>query len=262
MAVRRTCEPAHKSAFGREKGIRIVVMGTKDGRMSRRIGSNRTKATRTDAKPDYAELDAKPANAFLMDLFKRKMVHEIGEDTQMVGYEGLIDLTRALNGKYGTPKGTQEATRRILKSLFPSWLPSAFAAMFSRPMPELSCRLNAWVTALTCQWLMGPCEVNDVDLGNGKLAKGQGVFVERCRYLEESGPCVSVCVNSCKIPTQEFFEKDMGLPLEMVPNYEDYSCQFRFGCSPPPPDEDKALTAACFTQCPSASKCNEVCHKI
>ena len=31
--------------------------------------------------------------------------------------------------------------------------------MFSRPLPELACRLNAWVTMLTCQWLMGPCKV-------------------------------------------------------------------------------------------------------
>ena len=31
--------------------------------------------------------------------------------------------------------------------------------MFSRPLPALSCRLNAWVTMLTCQWLMGPCKV-------------------------------------------------------------------------------------------------------
>ncbi len=30
--------------------------------------------------------------------------------------------------------------------------------LFSRPLPELSCRLNALVTALTCQWLMGPCK--------------------------------------------------------------------------------------------------------
>jgi hypothetical protein len=31
--------------------------------------------------------------------------------------------------------------------------------MFSRPVPGLSCQLNAWVTMLTCQWLMGPCKV-------------------------------------------------------------------------------------------------------
>lgn len=51
-----------------------------------------------------------------------------------------------------------------------------------------------------------------------------GVLVERCRYLEQAG-CVSICVNSCKVPTQEFFAKDMGLPLTMTPDYEDFSCQ-------------------------------------
>lgn len=262
MAMRRTTRAAHEDTFGRRETTRGVDAGRKGAKTWRKRGAVRMQANKTVGKPDYAELDKKPANTFLMDLFKRKMVLEIGKDTSVPGYDGLIDLTRALNSKYETPKGTQEATRRILKSLFPSWLPSAFAAMFSKPMPELSCRLNAWVTAMTCQWLMGPCEVNDVDLGDGKVGRGQGVFVQRCRYLEESGPCVSVCVNSCKIPTQEFFAKDMGLPLEMVPNYDDYSCQFRFGCSPPPQDQDKALIAACFQDCPSASKCSEICHKI
>jgi hypothetical protein len=27
------------------------------------------------------------------------------------------------------------------------------------------------------------------------------------------------------LDTQEFFEKDMGLPLTMTPNYDDFSCQ-------------------------------------
>jgi len=52
-------------------------------------------------------------------------------------------------------------------------------AMFSRPFPEFSCQLNAWVTALTCQWLMGPSQVNDVELPDGTTAKAQGVLVER-----------------------------------------------------------------------------------
>lgn len=51
--------------------------------------------------------------------------------------------------------------------------------MFSRPLPVFSCRLNAWVTALTCQWLMGPCRVNDIELQDGSVLAGQGVHVER-----------------------------------------------------------------------------------
>ena len=43
--------------------------------------------------------------------------------------------------------------------------------MFSGPLPGLSNRLNAWATALTCQWLMGPCQVNDVEHADGKVRR-------------------------------------------------------------------------------------------
>mgnify|MGYP001807295156 CR=1 FL=1 len=33
------------------------------------------------------------------------------------------------------------------------------------------------------------------------MGTGHGVLVERCRYLEQAG-CASVCINSCKVPTQ------------------------------------------------------------
>lgn len=55
----------------------------------------------------------------------------------------------------------------------------AMQVMFSRPMPELSCKLNAWATWLTCQWLMGPCEINDVEVDGGQMGVGQGVLVKR-----------------------------------------------------------------------------------
>ena len=72
----------------------------------------------------------------------------------------------------------------------------------------------------------------------------------RCRYLEQAG-CASICINSCKVPTQEFFEKDMGMALEMEPNYDDFSCQFRFGKQPKAQHEDEAFATPCFQQCPS-----------
>jgi predicted AlkP superfamily phosphohydrolase/phosphomutase len=43
---------------------------------------------------------------------------------------------------HGTPKGTQEATRGILRSLFPPWLPPAFAVMFAKPLPGISCQVR------------------------------------------------------------------------------------------------------------------------
>ena len=90
----------------------------------------------------------------------------------------------------------------MLLSLFPSWLPPAFKVMFSTPFPNFSNKMNAIVTALCCQWLMGKCEVNEVEVVEGGQTKlAAGVKVERCRYLEEAG-CAQVCLNSCKFPTQ------------------------------------------------------------
>ena len=48
-----------------------------------------------------------------------------------------------------------------------------------------------------------------------ELGAGQGVKIERCRVLDQSG-CVAVCANVCKYPTQKFFTEGAGLPLTMV----------------------------------------------
>ena len=59
------------------------------------------------------------------------------------------------------------------------------------------------------------------------------IVVFRCRYLEEAG-CASICINSCKVPTQEFFRRNMGMDVSLEPNYDDFSCQFAFGKKPLP----------------------------
>jgi hypothetical protein len=115
---------------------------------------------------------------------------------------------------------------------------------------QFSARMNAWATQVGGTWLMGECEVNDVEI-DGKVYKDQGLLVKRCRFLEESG-CASVCVNACKIPTQKFFLEDMGLPLTMTPDYETYECQFSFGHTPGTQEEFEAKNTPCLSRCPSA----------
>jgi hypothetical protein len=83
------------------------------------------------------------------------------------------------------------------------------------------------------------------------------VFVEKCKYLEES-KCLGVCINTCKLPTQTFFKDHMGVDLYMEPNFEDYSCQFNFGVSPPPLDTDKALKEPCLDICTNARRRKEL----
>ena len=94
--------------------------------------------------------------------------------------------------------------------------------------------------------------VGDGD-GGGEDAKGQapgyrqGVLLERCRVLEEGG-CASVCLNVCKVPTQNFFS-DLGLDVELRPDYETFECRFVYGKKPPPAGEDPAFDTPCFAQC-------------
>uniref|UniRef100_A0A0E0DLK8 Beta-carotene isomerase D27-like C-terminal domain-containing protein n=1 Tax=Oryza meridionalis TaxID=40149 RepID=A0A0E0DLK8_9ORYZ len=88
-------------------------------------------------------------------------------------------------------------------------------------------------------------------------AKIVEVFVEKCKYLEES-KCLGVCINTCKLPTQTFFKDHMGVDLYMEPNFEDYSCQFNFGVSPPPLDTDKALKEPCLDICTNARRRKEL----
>lgn len=212
--------------------------------------SDRHNTGPSDQPPDYTSIDNTLLNQLIFSLFRRKMADALHSDSPLQGYPAIIDLTRKLNS-LGSPRQTQIETRKILNSLFPSWLPPAFKVMFSKPLKAFSCQLNAFATWFTCQWLMGPCTINDTPVDGGLIGKGHGVLVARCRYLEESR-CASICINSCKIPTQEFFEKDMGLPLTMAPNYETFECQFSFGLTPPPPEFDETFATGCFAQCPTA----------
>jgi hypothetical protein len=71
--------------------------------------------------------------------------------------------------------------------------------------------------------------------------------------LEQSG-CASVCVNSCKVPSQRWLGADFGMPLHIRPNYDDFSCTWKFGVEPPPLAQDEAVLVPCFSQCDSQFK--------
>jgi hypothetical protein len=53
--------------------------------------------------------------------------------------------------------------------------------------------------------------------GGRRRPTAQGERIEKCQYLESSG-CVGMCVNMCKVPTQDFFTNEFGLPLTMNPS--------------------------------------------
>lgn len=214
--------------------------------------SEPVEATNPKPRPEY-----KPGffDDLFLDVFRSKMVQETGWDSGKPGYDGLIEMAnRLIIGR--TNSEAKETSIRILRSLFPQWLLELYRILFA-PLAggKVAAVMVARVTALTCKWLMGPCEVNSVVLPDG-TSWMSGVFVERCKYLEES-KCVGICINTCKLPTQTFFKDHMGVDLLMEPNFSDYSCQFKFGILPPEPENDTTLKEPCLDICPNASRRRE-----
>lgn len=210
-------------------------------------------------------------DALFEGTFRAALARELGRDSTRPGYAGVIELVRELITTFDTPATATAASRRVLNSLFPDWPPFAprdrvgllywFEVLFAKPFPGFSAKLNAWVTWWAAQWLMGPCELADLERADvdapARLAAGDGtgqlLVVKRCRFLEESA-CASVCVNACKMPTQAFFNSDMGVPMRLVPDYETLECRFEFGVPPTAGDESEARSTPCLAGCPTMGR--------
>ncbi|ERM93960.1 hypothetical protein AMTR_s00264p00017830, partial [Amborella trichopoda] len=71
------------------------------------------------------------------------------------------------------------------------------------------------------------------------------VHIKKCRFLETTH-CAGMCVNMCKLPSQKFLKDSFGIPVNMVPNFEDMSCEMIFGQQPPAAMDDPALKQPCY----------------
>jgi hypothetical protein len=190
-------------------------------------------------------------------LFSRKMAKAVGNETEQLGYQGFVDLScQIMKGRTATEQ--QQVVAVVLRSLVPRQVLYLIRTLFSPT--QLVCELNAWFAARLFEWLVGPCEVRQVEVMDEEGRSRQqssGVHIKKCRYLESSG-CVGMCVNMCKLPTQQFFTQDFGIPLTMTPNFEDMSCEMVFGQSPPEIDpvyEEPCLVAYCSMASPTAETC-------
>ena len=195
-------------------------------------------------------------------LFTRKIANVVGKKSKLKGYDGFVDLSKQI--MEGRNASQQQATVAIvLQSLVPAPVLAAIRTLFSPT--QLVCELNAWFATLLFEWLVGPCEVTEVEVRgeNGQLRpQNSGVHIRKCRYLEQSG-CVGMCINMCKLPTQDFFTQKFGIPLTMTPNFEDLSCEMIFGKISPPLEEEKAYTQPClFDRCSLAKPEVESCPKV
>lgn len=206
-----------------------------------------------------------PFEKAFMSLFARKMEKFAAEGSEgkskrsMWGwdYESFVDVSkRVMKGR--SRKQQQEVVREVLLSMLPPDAPAQFRKLF--PPTKWAAEFNATLTVPFFQWLVGPSEVIEVEVNGVK--QRSGVLIKKCRYLENSG-CVGMCVNMCKIPTQDFFTNEFGLPLTMNPNFEDMSCEMVYGQAPPPFEEDPVSKQPCYVDlCSMANPSSTFCSKL
>ncbi|KAF3629996.1 putative peptidyl-prolyl cis-trans isomerase CYP21-3, mitochondrial-like [Capsicum annuum] len=258
-----------------------------------------SKSTLSETKSPSTSTSTSTSSVFdnlFLSLFRNKMVQETGWDSQKPGYEGLIEVAHRLTLAQDNSQ-TRDAAVRILRSLFPPLLLELYR-MLVAPIDggKFAALMVARVTALSCQWLMGPCSVNSVDLPNGsslmsgcdkggfqaqasRLLNMKWNWIELCssfHELSDSYPLLQFKVFGMKSHAifqmafssyvlfqkmlTTFFKDHMGVPLLMEPNFTDYSCQFKFGILPPQQEFDDALKEPCLEICPNAVRRKEMNH--
>ncbi len=217
------------------------------------------KAIQTIAKDQYKD---NLVDRMFIWLFSLKMSQALGKRTEIGGYDGFVDLSKQImQGR--NAKEQQIIIAKVLQSLVPS--PALWAIRTFFAPTRLVCVLNAWFAAQLFEWLVGPCEVEEaeINLEDGTVrSQPSAVNIKKCRYLVDSG-CVGMCVNMCKVPTQEFFTQKFGIPLTMTPNFEDLSCKMIFGQIPLASENDPDHHQPCLQQqCPTASSATVACPKL
>ncbi|CAM8965149.1 unnamed protein product [Rhodiola kirilowii] len=183
--------------------------------------------------------------------FDRLAIHHLSKSLQdttgirntMEGYDGLVEATRATSKNF-TPIQQRELVMEALYKAFPKPILSLIRMVL--PDSKFKREYFAVFTTLFFTWLIGPSKVTESEL-DGQTEKNV-VHIQKCRFLQESN-CVRMCTNLCKFPSQAFIKESFGMPFNMVPNFEDMSCQMVFGQEPPLPDEDPALKQPCFKLC-------------
>lgn len=177
-------------------------------------------------------------------------------------FDGFCDVTKILLRSAGTrPEVVKIKIVALLTSLMPVKVREFFKEAIKQD-PKLLCEQSSeWIGFGFISWLIGDTERISVNIPKESMPElldndvtwQSGTKLTECRFLQESG-CKSTCLHLCKMPTQAFFNEELGLPLRMTPNFDDCSCTFEFGLSPLPVEEDPAFSTPCWATCSLAKE--------
>ncbi|XP_071717479.1 beta-carotene isomerase D27, chloroplastic-like [Rutidosis leptorrhynchoides] len=165
-----------------------------------------------------------------------------GLETDVPGYKGLVTVCAAMFKEFSLIQQRQLVLNALEKAI-PSFYPFLIKKM---PPSKFTREVFAFFATIGFRWLVGPSELRELEF-EGKKERNV-VHITKCRFLEESN-CIGMCTNLCKMPTQEFIHKNLGTPVNMVPNFDDMSCEYVFGQEPPAQEDDPAFKQPCYKLC-------------
>ncbi|KAJ0850975.1 putative beta-carotene isomerase [Helianthus annuus] len=178
-----------------------------------------------------------------IDYLSKAVQDTIGMRNKETGYESLVVAAQAVFQNFDPIQQRQ----LVVKSL-QNAIPGPFSLLIKTLMPpsKFSREYFAAFTTIFFPWLIGPCEVKESEFEGSK--ERHIVHIKKCRFLEASN-CAGMCTNLCKIPSQEFIKNSFGIPVNMVPNFDDMSCEMIYGQDPPALEDDPVLKQPCYKLC-------------
>ncbi|KAL1329707.1 beta-carotene isomerase D27, chloroplastic [Arachis hypogaea] len=198
-----------------------------------------------------AENNAQETNVYKDNWFDHLAINHLSKSVQAStghsngksGYESLVEAAMVAYKEFDSNE-QKEVIIQALDRAFPRPILMLIRTML--PPSKFAREYFAAFTTLFFAWLVGPSEVRESEI-NGRREKNV-VHIKKCRFLEKTN-CVGMCINLCKMPSQSFIKDSFGMPVNMVPNFDDMSCEMIFGQEPPPSTDDPAFKQPCYRLC-------------
>ncbi|XP_051142272.1 beta-carotene isomerase D27, chloroplastic [Andrographis paniculata] len=229
----------------------------------RRSQSTGIRSTLADNSVDVSSVARQSQTVYNDNLFDRLAINHLshclqastGLRNEKRGYDGLVEAA-TVAARHFSPIEQRQIIIQTLEMAIPKPILSLIKTVL-KPS-KFAREYFAVFTTFFFAWLVGPCEVREAEF-DGKKEKSV-VHIPKCRFLEETN-CVGMCTNLCKMPSQTFIKESLGMPIYMVPNFDDMSCDMKFGQEPPAQSLDPAFTQPCYKQCKSSGRHQKNCTK-
>lgn len=222
--------------------------------------------TLTKAAKECQISDTQPSllDQMLAEFVLRQMDLIAATPIQPRGFDGFVAHARSVGSRFSANDQKRfgvEVLRNSVPTAFSNVARLFFQLLAGRywnkdSIAVLNLSMSVFAPQLS-HWLVGRTRVlsseeeaqvrsrQNLPAPSGGDVDGPILLIEKCKFLEAVGGCKGLCLNMCKAATEEYLEKDLGLPVYMDPNLEDYSCRMFFLKHPVPRDQDPVLNQPC-----------------